>query len=387
MSVQPFAIRIPQGVLDDLHRRLDQTRWPDEIPGTGWEYGADLAFMRELVGFWRRSFDWRRWEERLGELRHFRWESDGLGIHFIHERGRGPRPFPLILTHGWPGSFLEMLGLIPLLTDPGAHGGDPADAFDVIVPSLPGYGFSDRPDRPGMNAFRIGGLWVRLLEELGYERYGAHGGDWGASVTTGMGLAAPPGLAGIHLNYIPSSLRPPLGEGTRELSPAEKQFLADADLWSQSEGAYSHVQRNEPQTLAYGLNDSPAGLAAWIVEKFRDWGDCGGDAAGRYGMDWLLANVTLYWVTETVHSAARLYFETRKAPLHLGPDDRVRVPTGVARFPGESPFPPREWIERCYDVRRWTAMPRGAHFAALEEPQLLAEDLRAFFRELREVRR
>lgn len=375
MRVEPFEIRVPQAVLDDLRSRLARTRWPDEIPGSGWEYGADLSFMKELVGYWRDGFDWRAQEERLGRFHHFRAEVDGLGVHFIHERGQGPNPLPLILTHGWPGSFLEFLDLIPRLTSEG---------FDVVVPSLPGYGFSDRPAAPGMNAFRIGELWLKLMRGLGYARFGAQGGDWGASVSTAMALAAPEALVGLHLNYIPGSLKPWLGEGSAELSPIERQFLEDATRWYETEGAYAHVQRYEPQTLAYALNDSPAGLAAWIVEKFRDWGDCEeGDVLGRFGRDELLANITLYWVTETVHSASRLYFETRKVPLTLGPGQRVRVPTAVAHFPKEDPFPPREWIERAYDVVRWTEMPRGSHFAALEEPALLAADIREFFASLR----
>jgi len=381
MRVEPFEVRIQQKVLDDLRDRLARTRWPDEVPGSGWEYGADLAFMRDLTGYWRDGFDWRAQEEKLNRFHHFRAEIEGAGIHFLHERGRGPNPKPLILTHGWPGSFLEFLELIPLLTDPAGHGGDAGSSFDVVVPSLPGFGFSDRPDRPGMNVFRIAELWLRLMEGLGYDRFGAQGGDWGASVTTAMALSRPESLTAIHLNYIPGSLRPWLGEGTRPLSPAESRFLEDADRWFQTEGAYAHVQRYEPQTLAYALNDSPAGLAAWIVEKFRDWGDCDGDVVRRFGRDELLANVTLYWVTETAHSAARIYFETRKAPLALGPGQRVCVPTAVARFLKESPFPPREWIERCYDVVRWTEMSRGGHFAALEEPDLLAADLRASFRD------
>ncbi len=379
MRIEPFEVHVPQPVLNDLRDRLARTRWPDEIPGTGWEYGADLSFMQELVRHWRDGFDWRAQEARLHRFHHYRAEIDGFGIHFLHERGCGPNPRPLILTHGWPGSFLEFLEVIPRLTDPGRYGGDPACSFDVVVPSLPGYGFSDRPAAPGMNAFRIGELWVRLMRGLGYERFGAQGGDWGASVSTAMALAAPEALTGLHLNYIPGSLRPWLGEGTPPLAEIERRFLDDADRWLETEGAYGHVQRYEPQTLAYGLNDSPAGLAAWIVEKFRDWGDCDGDVVGRFGRDELLANVTLYWVTETFHSAARLYFEMRKAPLALGPGQRVRVPTAVAHFPKESPFPPRAWIERCYDVVRWTEMPRGGHFAALEEPELLAEDVRAFF--------
>lgn len=368
MRVEPFEIHVPQAVLDDLRSRLGRTRWPDEIPGSGWEYGADLSFMKELVGYWRDGFDWRAQEERLNHFHHFRAEIDGFRVHFIHERGRGPSPLPLILTHGWPGSFLEFLEVIPRLTE-----------FDVVVPSLPGYGFSDRPAAPGMNAFRIAELWVKLMRGLGFERFGAQGGDWGASISTAMGLAAPDALFGLHLNYIPGSLRPWLGEGSAELAPIERRFLEDSERWYQTEGAYAHVQRNEPQTLAYALNDSPAGLAAWIVSKFRDWGDCDGDVLARFGRDELLANVTLYWATETVHSASRLYFETRKAPLALGPGQRVRVPTAIAHFPKEDPFPPREWIERAYDVVRWTEMPQGGHFAALEEPALLADDILGFF--------
>lgn len=373
MKIEPFEVRVPQTVLDDLRSRLARTRWPDEIPGSGWEYGADLSFMKELIGYWRDGFDWRAQEERLNQFQHFRAEVDGLGIHFLHARGRGPDPLPLVLTHGWPGSFLEFLDAIPRLT---------SEPFDVVVPSLPGYGFSDRPAAPGMNAFRIAELWVKLMQGLGYERFGAQGGDWGASVSTAMGLAAPDALSGLHLNYIPGSVRPWLGEGSTELAPIERRFLEDAGHWYETEGAYAHVQRNEPQTLAYALNDSPAGLAAWIVSKFRDWGDCEGDVLGRFGRDELLANVTLYWVTETVHSAARLYFETRKAPLAFGPGQRVRVPTAIAHFPRESPFPPREWIERAYDVVRWSEMPCGGHFAALEEPELLAGDIRGFFASL-----
>lgn len=222
------------------------------------------------------------------------------------------------------------------------------------------------------------------MEGLGYERFGAQGGDWGASISTALGLAVPERPIGIHLNYIPGSLRPWLGEGTRPLSDAERAFLAGAERWYETEGAYAHVQRFEPQTLAYALNDSPAGLAAWIVEKFRDWSDCGGNVLGRFGRDLLLTNVSLYWLTETAHSAARIYFETRKAPLVLGPDQRVRVPCGIAHFAKEAPFPPREWIECCYDVARWTDIPCGGHFAALEEPELLAGDIRAFFGALRE---
>jgi pimeloyl-ACP methyl ester carboxylesterase len=383
MNVQPFKIQVPQATLDDLQERLARVRWPDEIPGSGWDYGANLAYMKELADYWQTKFNWRAQEEAINKFHHFRAEVDGLGIHFIHERGKGPNPLPLIITHGWPGSFVEMLKIIPLLTDPERHGGDPADAFDIIVPSLPGFGFSDRPAESGMNLFRTAELWKQLMLGLGYQRFAAQGGDFGASVSTLLGFGYPESLVGIHLNFIPGSYRPYLGPGVRGLSELEKQFLADADQWYQAEGGYSHIQRTKPQTLSYGLNDSPAALAAWIVEKFHAWGDCDGEVEKRFTKDELLTNVTIYWATETIHSSTRLYYETRKAPLHFKQGERIHVPCGIAHFPKEAPFPPREWVERFYNVQHWTEMPRGGHFAALEEPALLVNDIRAFFRSWR----
>ena len=378
-----FVIHVPQAVLDDLQERLARTRWPDAIAGLGWALGAEPGYMRQLCDYWLHHFDWRAQERELGRFHHYRAQIDGVGIHYIHEAGRGPRPFPLIITHGWPGSFLEMLELIPRLTDPAAFGADPADAFDVVVPSMPGYGFSDRPSQPGMNTFRIAELWVGLMRGLGYPRFGAQGGDIGANVSTVLGWKHSESVAGIHLNYIPGSYSPYTGPGSRELSAAEKQFLESAGRWYDQNGAYWHQQRTRPQTLAYGLNDSPMGLAAWIVEKFREWADCEGDVERRFTRDQLLANVTLYWVTETIHSSCRLYYEGSRAPLGFQKDERVAIPCAVARFPKEDPFPPREWVERGYNVVRWTEMPRGGHFAAAEEPDMLAEDLRTFFRPLR----
>jgi pimeloyl-ACP methyl ester carboxylesterase len=306
-----------------------------------------------------------------------------MGVHFIHARGRGPAPFPLILTHGWPGSFLEFLEIIPRLTDPARFGASEDDAFDIVVPSLPGYGFSDRPARAGMNAFRIADLWAQLMEGLGYSRFGAQGGDWGASVSTCLGLRHADRLAGVHLNYIPGSFQPFLGDASTLLSAAEADFLDRQEQWLADEGGYSHIQRTKPQTVAYALHDSPTGLAAWIVEKFRSWSDCDGDVERRFTKDALLANVTLYWVTETLSSSIRLYEEGRRRPLAFSGNDFVSVPCAVARFAKEAPFPPREWVERGYAVRRWTEFPRGGHFAAMEEPELLATDIRAFFRPLR----
>jgi pimeloyl-ACP methyl ester carboxylesterase len=385
MAIEAFAIPYSPGAVDDLRRRLERTRWPDAIEAAGWEYGTDLSFLREICAYWRDGFDWKAQVERIATFRHFRYVGDRFGVHFIHQRGTGPDPLPLILTHGWPGSFLEMLRIIPLLADPGSHGEDPADAFDVVVPSLPGFGYSDRPARRGMNTFRVAELWAGLMRELGYERFAAQGGDFGAAVSTILGLRHGPRVIGVHLNYIPGSYRPYIADGM-PLAPAEEAFLREAARWADESGAYAHMQRTQPQTPAYGLNDSPAGLAAWVLEKFRAWADCDGDVLRRFTRDELLANVTLYWMTETIASSLRLYFEGRKAPLQFQEGDYVGVPCAVARFPREAPFPPREWVERGFNVQRWTSMPSGGHFAAAEQPELLAADLREFFRPLRESR-
>jgi pimeloyl-ACP methyl ester carboxylesterase len=383
MNVRPFHAAVPDAVLEDLRERLARTRWPDEIAGVEWERGVPLAFLRDLAEHWRLRFDWRTAEARINALPNFLAEIDGEEVHFLHLRGRGPSPFPLILTHGWPGSFLEMLELAPRLADPGAHGGDPSDAFDVVVPSLPGYGFSPRPRFAGMHPRRIAELFGKLMTGLGYGHFGAQGGDWGATVATRLAMTLPGRVAGIHLNYIPGSYAPDLGPGSRPLSPGEEAFLAERDRWREEEGAYGHLQATRPQSLAYGLNDSPAGLLAWIVEKLRAWSDCGGDVYSRFSRDEILAHVTLYWVTETISSSVRLYAEAAAVPLRFGAGERVPAPCGVARFAREAPMPPRDWVERAYDVARWTDFPRGGHFAAMEEPELLAGDVRTFFRGLR----
>jgi pimeloyl-ACP methyl ester carboxylesterase len=382
MRIAPFTIPFSQPAVDDLRERLRRTRWPDEIPGANWEYGVDLKFLQQICEYWRERFDWQAQVERLSIFHHYRYSSEDAGIHFIHERGKGPAPIPLILTHGWPGSFLEMMRIIPLLTDPASHGGSSADAFDVVIPSLPGYGFSDRPTGPGMNVFRVAELWTGLMNELGYQRFAAQGGDLGAGVSTALGLRHPDRIIALHLNFIPGSYRPFLEPDTK-LSSAEEEFFKVRGRWTDERGAYAHIQGTRPQTGAYGLNDSPAGLAAWILEKFREWSDCDRDVYRRFTPDELLANVTLYWMTQTIHSSFRLYFEGRKAPLQFGKGEFVQAPTAIAHFPKELPFPPRVWIERGYNVQHWTEMPRGGHFAAAEEPDLLAEDLRSFFRRIR----
>jgi len=380
MDIQPFTIEVADDVLADLRQRIAATRWPDELDGAGWDYGTNLAYLKGLVAYWRDGFDWRAQEARLNQFAQFRADIDGVGVHFIHERGRGPSPLPLIITHGWPSSFAQMLKIIPPLTDPARYGGDPADAFDVVVPSLPGFGFSDRPRERGVNGQRIAALWARLMADtLGYRRFAAAGGDLGSGITQRLALARPDLVVGIHLTDAgyPTADRP-------DLSVAERRYLDAVRDWSAREGAYALLQATKPQTLAYGLTDSPAGLAAWIVEKYRAWSDCGGDVERRFSKDELLTTVMIYWVTETINSSVRLYDENRRIPP-LAPERRSDVPVGVAIFPKDLALPPREWAERSLRVERWTEMPRGGHFAAMEEPALLVEDLRAFFRPLREA--
>jgi pimeloyl-ACP methyl ester carboxylesterase len=382
VSIAPFSLPYEASAADDLRLRLKQTRWPDSIVGSGWDYGADFEFVRDLCDYWQHQFDWKVQLENLSSLPHYRYTSDGVKIHFIHERGRGPNPVPLVLTHGWPGSFLEMLKVLPMLTDPETHGGDARDSFDVVIPSLPGFAFSDRPTQRGMNTFGIAEIWDGLMREAGYSKYAAQGGDFGANVSTVLALRYPERVSGLHLNYIPGSYKPYVNAGEK-LRPREERFLEEADRWHEESGAYWHVQSAEPQTVSYALNDSPVGLAAWLIEKFRDWADCDGDLWKRFTRDEVLTQITLYWMTETIHSSCRLYYESFRAPLHFRKEDFIKVPTAVARFPKEEPFPPREWAERGYNVQRWTEMPQGGHFAAMEEPELLVEDIRQFFRDIR----
>lgn len=378
---EPFAINVPEAVLTDLHERLSRVRWPGEVPETSWDYGANLAYMKDLIEYWRTQYDWRTQERQINRWQHFRTTIDGQGIHFIHERGKGPKPFPLIVSHGWPGSFYEFMELIGPLTDPAAYGGDPADAFDVIVPSLPGYGFSEPTKEQKVNIIRIAEWFAILMTDvLGYTRYGAQGGDWGSMVTSRLGFADPQHVAGIHLNMVGIAPHP---ANRQNLSPAEQAWMKEMDAWRSEETGYQGIQGTKPQTLGYGLNDSPAGLCAWIVEKFRTWSDCGGDLARSYTKDQLLTNVMIYWITQTINSSTRLYYEERHHPWRLVRDEKITVPTGVASFPAELARPPREWAERAYNVTHWTKMPSGGHFAAMEKPQLLLEDIRTFFRTVR----
>jgi pimeloyl-ACP methyl ester carboxylesterase len=377
MQPTPFTVDVPEEVLDDLRSRLARTRWPGSLPQPGWVYGADLDYMRELLDYWATPFDWRARERYLNSFPQFTAEIDGLSIHFVHQRGRGPRPFPLVLTHGWPSSFVELLKLAPLLTDPAAHGGDENDAFDVVVPSLPGYGFSGRPTAAGVcTNSSMASLWARLMtESLGYARFGAQGQDIGAGVTIFLGAEHPDVVAGIHLPGVVTA--PPKD---RPLTEAEQAHVARQERWSREEAGYAIQQASYPQTLAYGLTDSPAGLAAWIVEKFRAWSDCDGDVERRFTKDELLTNLTIYWATGSINSSFLAYYDRRRDPR---PPGRVEVPVGVATFPKEIFHTYREWAAPTYNIVRWTEMPRGGHFPAAEEPELLASELREFFRPLR----
>lgn len=375
--MQPFTVAITQDVLDDLQRRLARTRWPDEVPGAGWDYGASLSYMRELIDYWQGGFDWRAQERALNRFSHYRAVIDGLAIHFIHQRGTGASPIPVLALHGWPSSFVQMTRIIPLLADPVAHGGDGVDSFDVVAASLPGYGFSARPSERGMGVGRIAELLHTLMTtELGYARYAARGSDLGAGVIQQLALAQPESLIGLHL----SGTNPYIGQVPDDLSAAEREFVANAQRWTQQEMAYAMEHSSKPQTLAYGLNDSPAGLAAWIVEKVRRWSDCDGDVERRFSKDDLLTNLTMYWATETINSSIRLYYETAHSAARWG---RVEVPTAMLMTPKDLFPTPRSWVERSYRVARWTEIDRGGHFLEWEEPELVAADMRAFFRALR----
>ena len=375
-TIEPFLIDVPAETLHDLSRRLRNSRWPDEVTDAGWDYGTNLDYLRELCTYWVTDFDWRARERELNRLPQFRATIDGQRIHFVHVRGNGPDPLPLVLTHGWPSSFVELVKLIPRLTDPQSFGGDRRDAFDVVVPSLPGYGFSDRP-RDRLASERTPELWEKLMAALGYTRYGVHGGDIGAGVSTKLAQRHPTGVVGLHLLSVGGSIDP----ATDKPTEAELAFLAQSERWLQAEGAYGRLQRTKPQSLAYGLNDSPAGLAAWIVEKLRSWSDCEGDVERAFSKDELLTNITIYWVTETIAASFRPYWDNEHAPGAAPPS--VQVPTGFAIFPRDLTTPPREFAERFYNVRRWSEMPRGGHFPAHEQPDLLADELRSFFGELR----
>jgi microsomal epoxide hydrolase len=380
LEVTPFTVAVPEATLTDLQERLARTRLPEQIPGAGWDYGSELGYVRDLVAYWRDAYDWRAQEARINAFDQFLTTIDGQRVHFVHQRSPEPDALPLLITHGWPGSVVEFLDVIGPLTDPRAHGGDPADAFHVVAPSIPGYAFSGPTTERGWSPRRVAGAWATLMAGLGYDRYGAQGGDWGSIITTQLALVDPAHLAGIHLNMVVAG-GPPGGD-PGELTEAEQQGLADMARYFETDSGYMQIQATKPQTLGYGLEDSPAGLAAWIVEKFRSWSDCGGDVESAFTRDQLLTNIMCYWCTGTAHSSARLYYENRVGDGWVA-GQRVEVPTGAAIYPREIIRPPRRWAEASYNITHWREQPRGGHFAAMEQPGLYVEDVRDFFRTVR----
>jgi microsomal epoxide hydrolase len=375
------TLHVPEPAISDLGERLARTRFPDQAPGPAWAYGTDIEYMRQLVEYWRTDFDWRAQEARLNAFPQYQTELFDIGLHFLHVPGRGPAPIPLLLLHGWPGSVFEFLDIIPRLTDPARFGGDPADAFTVVAPSLPGYGLSFKLGQRRFGIEEIADCMAMLMvERLGYPRFAVQGGDWGAITAARLGYAHPEKLIGIHVNLL--SVRrdnyPPAA------TPEEERYYDEVAVWLREETGYSTIQGTRPQTLAFGLTDSPAGLAAWIVEKFRTWSDCSGDVESVFTRDQLLANVSFYWFTGAIGSSFFPYYYRLHRPWPIPEGRTIDVPTGYAEFPREILRPPRSVAARTFsDIRRWTTMQRGGHFAAMEQPDALANEVQAFFRSLR----
>ena len=381
----PFRLQVPDSAIADLHVRLERARWPDEPPLEPWSTGTSVTYMQDLVRYWASGFDWRAWEAKLNSFRQFKVPLRGIDLHFLHEEGKGENPLPLLLSHGWPGSVYEFHKLIPMLTDPARFGADAADSFTVIAPSLPGYTLSFAPGQKRFSVEDITDCFVALMTDvLGYERFGAQGGDWGGFVASVLGHRYASRVIGIHLNLLAVRRDPKMVENP---NAEEKAFLADLAHWLKEETGYQAIQGTKPQTLAFGLTDSPAGLAAWIAEKFRTWSDCGGVPENAISRDELLANISLYWFTGAIGSSFWPYHARLHGPWPIPEGQTVDVPTGYAAFPREIVRPPRTLAEKTYtDIRRWSVMPKGGHFAALEQPELLVREIREFFRPLRGAR-
>ncbi len=376
-EIRPFRIDIPQASLDDLRARLESTRWPDQLPGVGWDYGIPLDYVQQLANYWRTSYDWRVHERTLNDFPQFTTMIDGQCAHFLHVRSPEPDAMPLIITHGWPGSIVEFINIIGPLTDPRAHGADPADAFHLVVPSIPGYGFSGPTQDRAWNVHRIARAWEELMLRLGYQHYGAQGGDWGSAISRELGLVAPEHITGVHLNM----LFPWMPEDPADLTDEERDRVETMRRFRATGSGYGAIQSTRPQTLAYGLTDSPAGQLAWIAEKFGEWTDDGlpDEAVDR---DQLLTNIMVYWLTKTAGSSARLYYEAARSGTS-SPPAASTAPTGLAVFAREIARPIRRFAEMSNNIVHWTEFDRGGHFAAMEEPDLLIGDVRAFFRQLR----
>jgi len=376
-SIKPFTLAIADEVLAGLRSRLAATRWPERETVGDWSQGVPLDRIKALCDYWARDYDWRRCEARLNAFGQYQTEIDGLSIHFLHVRSRSPDAVPLVLTHGWPGSVVEFLDVIGPLTDPVAHGGDAADAFHVVIPSLPGFGFSGKPATTGWGVERIAAAWITLMTRLGYSRFLAQGGDWGAAVTTAIGMLAPPECAGIHLNM---PLVYPEKEDMAQLTEAEQASVAAMKVYRHSDSGYAKLQRTRPQTLAYGLTDSPAAQAAWIYEKFHAWTDNRGEPESALTRDAMLDNIMLYWLPATAASSARLYWES----LAFFKTQPLALPVGVTIYPKEFSRPSRRWAERHFaNIIHWTETDKGGHFAAFEQPELFVTELRNCFRKIR----
>jgi pimeloyl-ACP methyl ester carboxylesterase len=375
-AISPFRISVADGVLDDLKWRLRHTRWPESELVDDWSQGVPLNWIQEICRYWAVEYDWRAREARLNRFPQFVTEIDGLGVHFLHVRSPHPDAMPLILTHGWPGSIVEFMKVIEPLANPAAHGGDPSAAFHVVCPSLPGFGFSDKPSVKGFGVERIAQSWAALMARLGYASYGAQGGDWGSAVTTALGAQDDAHCRGIHIT-LAMGVRPNAGE---QPTQEEARTLKAIKYYRDWDSGYSKQQSTRPQTVGYALTDSPAGQAAWILEKFWAWTDCDGNPQNILNRDELLDNVMLYWVTATAASSARLYWESFGRPRPY----KVTVPTGVAVFPKEIVPPVRKWMGEAFpNIQHWSEMPKGGHFAAFEQPELFVQEIRSFFRKLR----
>jgi epoxide hydrolase len=388
--IRPFRIDVPEDDLVDLHERLDRTRWPDELPGAGWAYGIPLDYVKELAQYWRHEYDWRAAEARLNEWPQFTTTIDGANIHFAHIRSPEPEATPLIITHGWPGSIVEFVQITGPLSNPRAHGGDPSDAFHLVLPSIPGFGFSGPTRETGWEPRRIAAAFAALMQRLGYARYGAQGGDWGAAISRELGRTHTEQIIGVHLNLLPGSAAPaaPETDESAALRSAERErSLASwrrSQEWDSERQGYAEIQSTRPQTLAYGLTDSPVGQLAWITEKFNEWTDSRDRAEDAVDRDQLLTNVMLYWLSRTAGSSARIYYERAHADYWGAPPEPSTAPTALAVFPQENFIPLRHIAEQTNNIVRWTEFNRGGHFAAMEEPDLLVADIQTFFHELRE---
>ena len=377
-----FRLHVGDDVLADLKSRLARVRWPDEVPDNHWKYGTDLLYLKSLVAYWRDSYDWRKQEAEFNRFNQYKVRLAGIDLHYIREEGKGPNPMPLLISHGWPGSVHEFHKLIPMLTDPARFGADASDAFTVVAPSLPGYTFSFTPNQQRFGVEQIADVFAELMTGvLGYKRFAAQGGDWGAFVTSRLGFAHPQRLAGIHINLLSLRRDTPMPGNPDE---DEVRYFEQRAYWMKEETGYTWIQGTKPQTLAYGLTDSPVGLAAWIVEKFHTWSDHKGNLDAYVGRDAMLTNIMLYWVTGAIGSSFWPYYARMHGPWPIPDGARIEVPMGYAEFPKEILRPPRSLAEKMYaDIRRWSKMPKGGHFAALEQPELLAHEIREFFRPLR----